>query len=298
MTARLPSAMILAAGFGTRLRPLTDERPKPLCPIGDRPQIDHVIARLARAGVSRVVVNVHHLADAYDEAWRAAQPVEVSVVRETGEILGTAGGLANAAAELGAGDCVVYNGDIVAEVDVAAIVERHRASGAEATLVVKASPGGRVGVDAGDRITRLRDARGRGAEAWSADYLGIAVLSPTIRARLPAAGCLVGDVLIPVMQEGIAVAAFPFEGDYADTGTLDEYLGANLAWLAGRRSFVGQGAFVAPSVELDGVVVGAGARVEGSGRVESCVVWPGATARAPLARAIVTPRGVTPVSRG
>ncbi len=307
MTAALPPAMVLAAGFGTRLRPLTDERPKPLCPIGDRPQIDHVILRLAAAGVPRVVVNVFHLAEAYDDAWRGAQPIPVSVVRETGTILGTAGGVANAAGAIGDGECLVYNGDILSGVDVAAVVAEHRLSGAAATLVVKRSPGGRVGVGPDGHITRLRDVR-HGVESWGAEYLGIAVLGAAIRARLPREGCLVGDVLIPAMREGVALGVFAFEGGYADTGSLDEYLEANLAWLGERTSWVGEGAQVAPGVELDRVVVGAGARVEGSGRLERCVVWPNATARAPLARAIVTSRtvvsvppalgGVTPASHG
>lgn len=294
MSAGIPPAMVLAAGFGTRLRPLTGERPKPLCMLGDRPQIDHAIELLARAGAPRVVVNVHHLADAFDDAWRASQPVEIAIVREP-HILGTAGGIANAGALLGDDDVVIWNADMLADVDVQALVSAHRESGASATLVVAPSAGGRVGVSAAGRVTRLRDAR-FGEEASSADYLGIAVLGAAMRARLPAEGCLVGDVLIPVLGEGAVVQARSYEGSYRDTGSLEDYLEANLAWLGDRASWIGAGATVAEGVELRGAIVGAGARVEGSGALEACVVWPGATARAPLARAIVTSRAVVPVS--
>jgi hypothetical protein len=80
-----------------------------------------------------------------------------------------------------------------------------------------------------------------------------------------------------------------------DIGTPRAYLEANLRWLAGRRQWCGDGALVGPAVALDGAVVGEGARVLGAGRVEQCVVWPGAEAQAPLRGAIVAPEGVVRV---
>src|SRR5277367_6976775 len=105
--------MILAAGRGTRLRPLTDELPKPLLPVGDRPAMAHVAARLAAAGIREAVLNTHHLAAEFTPERLAALPLALRVIHEP-EILGTAGGLANAAALLGDGDVVVWNGDILA----------------------------------------------------------------------------------------------------------------------------------------------------------------------------------------
>ncbi len=72
-------AMILAAGLGTRLRPLTDELPKPLVPVGDRPALAHVAARLAAAGIREAVINVHHLAAAFTPAILAAMPLVLRV---------------------------------------------------------------------------------------------------------------------------------------------------------------------------------------------------------------------------
>src|SRR5262249_9883692 len=97
---RMTAALVLSAGFGTRLRPLTDELPKPLMPVGDRPMLAHVVEALARGGVSDVVVNTHHRAEDF------ASPIArfglgLQVIHEP-EILGTAGGLANAAGALGA----------------------------------------------------------------------------------------------------------------------------------------------------------------------------------------------------
>src|ERR1700722_5417639 len=102
--------MILAAGLGTRLRPLTDELPKPLLPVGDVPAVAQVAAVLRDAGFREAVINVHHLAAAFPPAILAAMPLVLRVSLEP-EVLGTAGGVANAGALLGDGDVVVWNGD-------------------------------------------------------------------------------------------------------------------------------------------------------------------------------------------
>jgi mannose-1-phosphate guanylyltransferase len=288
--------MILAAGLGTRLLPLTRELPKPLAWLGDRPQIDHAIAALARAGLERVVVNTHHLADKFDETWRRAQPIEVALVHEEA-ILGTAGGVANAAAALGDGDVLVWNADIVADLDVARLLDAHAASGAASTLVVGpqaiAVGQGSLGLDARGDVVRLRAHRGAG-EVRGAEYAGIALISSALRARLPAPGCLVADGWIPLLQAGGKLATHALRASFLDTGTKAEYLEANLAWLADRGASceIAPGALVEPSVELDRVVVAAGARVVGTGALRRVVVWPGATATAPLEDAVVTREGV------
>ncbi len=283
-------AIVLSAGLGTRLRPLTDWVPKPLVWLGDRPQIDHVLAALARAGFERVVVNTHHLADQFDDAWAARQPVAVVRLHEP-SILGTGGGIANARGALGDDDVLVENGDILAEVDYAALAIAHR--GAAATLVVApagAAGQGTVGLDATGAVVRLRGRR-FGLEVRGADYIGVAALSGSFRATLPAAGCLVGDGLLPWLSSGGRVGSFVHDGGFRDTGSLEDYLAANLAWLGARSSFVAEGAIVAEGVVLHRCVVGPGARVRGEGELSDVVVWPGAEARVPLERAVVAPRG-------
>src|SRR2546426_402753 len=106
--------MILAAGLGTRLRPLTDELPKPLVPVGDRPAVAHIADSLTRAGIRDAVINTHHLAEAFSPDRLAALPLRLRVIHEP-TILGTGGGVANAAPWLGAGDVILWNGDILAD---------------------------------------------------------------------------------------------------------------------------------------------------------------------------------------
>src|ERR1700728_2022606 len=129
------AALILAAGLGTRLAPLSSWRAKPLVPIGDRPAIAHIVERVRP--VSRViVVNAYHRADDV-EAY--AKEAGLAVSREEA-LLGTAGGLARAAGLLGGGDVLVWNGDMIGDLDVEALLAAHAghaSRGALATLAVR-----------------------------------------------------------------------------------------------------------------------------------------------------------------
>ena len=93
--------MVLAAGLGTRMRPLTDKMPKPLVEVGGKPLIDHVLDRLAEAGVERAVVNVHHFAEQIERIWPRAQSRKSSISDERGLLLGTGGGVVKALPALG-----------------------------------------------------------------------------------------------------------------------------------------------------------------------------------------------------
>jgi NDP-sugar pyrophosphorylase family protein len=391
---RMAKAMILAAGFGTRLRPLTLELPKPLVWIGDRPAIAMVAERLVAAGVREIVINTHHQAEAFSTDMLARVPGEISVVVEE-EILGTGGGVANAASLLGDGDVVVWNGDILAPLDVRALLAAHergdlsreelsgkakardieargpklhhaaaaaggsrsgrratcsrggrgrvpsppgkslrplsereraiwgrrrpQARSAEdggwgqlsrtgltreprgwgrhgATLVIapRARGEGTVGIGEDGSVVRLRGER-FGEEHAGGDFVGISVVGAELRGALPAPGCLVGDGLLPWLRSGGRVGSFVVELAWEDIGSIDAYLRANARWLAeagrGARTW-GAGRGVDEGVELVGSVVGDGAVVRGQGRLERCVVWPGATATAPLADAVVTTGGL------
>ena len=287
------ATMILCAGLGTRLRPLSDICAKPLVPVGDRPALAHVVQAVLRAGASRVVVNAHHRASDVRDFAEAHAGVSVSDERE---LLGTAGGVHRARTLLGAGDVLVWNGDILLfaspPLDVAGLVASHAPS-TGATLVVRPGPWGtgNVGIDAEGKIVRLRRVTVREGEASGGEFLGIHVLGAALRAKLPERGCLVGDVYIPALHAGAELSAFTTEIPFYDIGTVASYLDANLAWLAARgdTSWIAAGASIASGVDPRGSVIGAGATVTGEGLLDRCVVWPGAHARAPLACAVVTP---------
>lgn len=267
--------MILAAGLGSRLMPLTAHLPKPLVPVGDAPVLEHVLRALRGVARDKVVVNAYHLGDALRAA---CDPARVRVVTEA-TLLGTAGGVRNAAPWLGDADVLVWNGDILApSLPVAELVATHRRDGALATLAVRprGQGEGNVGVDARGRVVRLRNER-FGAEVRGGEFLGIHVVGAGVRARLPESGCLVGDVYLPQLREGGELAAFFTDAPFSDIGSLDAYRSANRAWLAAR----GLESYVHPTAiatgRTHGSVVGAGAVVRAD--VVDCVVWPGTEVR-------------------
>lgn len=113
MGAALEAAMVLAAGLGTRMRPLTEKMPKPLVPVAGKPLIDHVLDRLTGAGVGRAIINVHHLADqlAAHLAPRTAPRVVISDERE--HLLDSGGGVLKALPQLGPGPFLIHNCDSI-----------------------------------------------------------------------------------------------------------------------------------------------------------------------------------------
>lgn len=279
--------MILCAGLGTRLKPLTDELPKPLVPVGHRPLLAHIMQRLLLAGVTRAVLNVHHKPEQFMKAVESL-PLVPQVIHEA-EILGTAGGIAAARPLFGQGPLVLHNGDILTTPPVTELVARD--SGGLCLAVSPRPVGeGSVGLDASGHVVRLRG-RTYGYEARGADYIGIAVLGERCLESLPARGCLIQDWAIPELEAGRPIDALATTAVWTDLGRLEDYVRANLAWLGVRPYAVGPGALVASTVRLDRSIIGADARVTGEGLLSECVIWPGARVEAPLRRAVVTAGG-------
>jgi MurNAc alpha-1-phosphate uridylyltransferase len=107
------AAMVMAAGLGTRMRPYNGQIPKPLVTVGGKALIDHVLDRLAQAGVARAVVNVHHLADQIENHLKGRKTPEIVISDERAQLLGTAGGPVNAMPSLGGGPFFLVNSDTI-----------------------------------------------------------------------------------------------------------------------------------------------------------------------------------------
>jgi mannose-1-phosphate guanylyltransferase len=292
------SVMVLCAGFGTRLRPLTDERPKPLVPFGDRTLLEHVLAGLDAQGLLPVTVNSHHLASVFRTLVADFRGI-LNVVEEP-DIRGTAGGVAGARHALSKGPVLVTNADVLSSVDGRRLLEATPPDGLCLAVAPRPLGTGTVGVGEGGRVVRLRGER-FGEELEGGDYVCTLGIGTVALARLPETGCLIGDVALPLARRGGPLLTLRVDSEPVEPGDSPAaYHAANLAWLARRRSatFVAAGVEVPRSVEVIDAVVGKGAIVEGQGTLERVVVWPGATVRAPLADAIVTTRGVVvPVPR-
>ena len=113
ISERPVTAMVLAAGLGSRMRPLTDTTPKPLVPLAGRPLLDHVLDRLSAAGISKVIVNVHYLADQIEQHVRGRSQPEIIVSDERDALLETGGGVVRARSLLGSAPFIIHNSDSV-----------------------------------------------------------------------------------------------------------------------------------------------------------------------------------------
>ena len=136
-------AMILAAGKGTRLKPLTDTMPKALVPVGGTPLLEKTIHRLIDAGCREIIINVHHFAQQIIDylAAKTFPGIEIKISDETRQLLDTGGGIAEATRRFGEEQpLLIHNVDIVSTIDLRALYNQHLASGADATLAVSERP--------------------------------------------------------------------------------------------------------------------------------------------------------------
>lgn len=242
MTPKLespPLALILAAGLGTRLSPLTLELPKPLVPVGDRPLLQALLEKVLELGVAEAWVNAHHQADKIISFCNHLE-ARVQVSHEP-KVLGTAGGARQVARRAGVQRMLLVNGDIWGPLP---LPELMAGAGAGLTLAVVnpegedegagcSEPGvGTVGFDREGRVVRLRGEL-FGEESASGDYMGLSQLGPECVESLPEEGCLIGDWALPQLRRGRVgrVRAVAVSGRFIDIGSPSAYLEANRAWL-------------------------------------------------------------------
>lgn len=228
-------AMLLAAGEGTRLRPLTALRPKPLVPLLNRPMIHHALDALRAAGVTEVIANAWYLAEALVGRLGAGPPegprLQWSVEPE---LLGTGGGLRHAAAFFdGCDDFLLFNGDVLLLADLSAAVEAHRASGAAATLIVTRRPDlpkalHKVAWDPGTgRVVEVDGVPALHGPGFARGiYTGVLVGSPALIEALPPSGaaCLKEDGMWPLLRSGAALHACESSAYWSDIGSPESYL--------------------------------------------------------------------------
>ncbi len=312
--------MILAAGFGTRLGALSDERPKPLLPVADVALIRYAIALLVGHGVRDVVINLHHRGELIVDELGDGASLGASIVysREEGSILGTGGGIRRALPLLGAETFLVVNGKILIDLDLGALLAQHRASGAAATLVVRGDAEARRwgAIDAPEDGGPIRGLLGDGAFMFT----GIHAIEPSLVARFDDDGaerCIVRQGYVPWLAEGVPLGAFVQRGYFMEHSTPERYLQGNINVLRGVAQLahppgvvvgvdataqVDATACVVPPVRIGpgarieagatigpDAVVGANATVAAGVTVERSVVWPGARVTADARGEIVTP---------
>ncbi len=234
-------AMILTAGKGTRLAPLTDDCPKPLFPVGDRPIVTYLFELLKQYGVKEIVLNVHHLGDQIRETLGDGSRFSVHLSYSTEEeLLGTGGGVRKAASFWGNEDVLVINGDNLLEINIGKLILYHQASDAVATMALKPlgthSDYTPIYLDQDSNVDAIGGKK-RATPGYS--FIGAQVLSPAFLEYLPAAGpsCLIKDgyeKIIGSRKKDQRISGFITTGYWREISTFPGYWGTNLDFLRGR----------------------------------------------------------------
>ena len=319
-------ALVLAAGLGTRLRPLTFHLGKPLLPVGrilpgpagsaaPTTVAGNTLEVLARAGCDAIALNLHHLADQIPAHFGSEQFGVPLHYRFEPEILGTLGPLAALRTFLEKDDdFLLVNGDSLCLWPLAEMLAHHRERGADATLLVLGSEpdaklGGGLGLDENGEIVQLRQLPARRAPARRVDFAGCHVISGELLREVPAGpGDIVEGLYQKILARGGRLESFPLTAPWHDLGDPRRYLAAiadpalgrgnsisSLAQLGPRvrleRSVVAREAQLGIAAELRFSVLCAGAKVGDGARLDQVIVAPGAevAAGAELSQVIVLP---------
>ena len=293
MTATIGTAFVLGAGLGTRLRPLTDDRPKPLVPIVHKPLITFAFDHLHAFGVRKFVVNTHHRPEAYgallgEKGGQAEYRGCEVAFRHEPQLLDTGGGIGNIRDLVGDAPFLVHNGDVLADLPLARLVEAHLASGNVATLSLRSFGGPcQVQFDAArGMVTDIRGAIG-GKTDPAFLFTGLYVLSPEIFAHMPADRIFsIIPVFLEMIRRGVGVGGVVLDdGLWFDLGTRASYLEAhdlflrkkhNLSYLLDRPwpVAIDPSATIGSGVTFEGAVaVGPGVEIGEGAHLTNCVVW-------------------------
>lgn len=288
-------AFVLGAGLGTRLRPLTERRPKPLIPVWHRPLITRAFDHLLGAGVEELIVNTHWHPEAYDNAFPGrtwhGRPL---TLRHEPVLLETAGGLANIADLLPADRSFwVYNGDILATLNLQPALEHHLASDDLATLILRSSGAEKVVAfdPAGRRVLDLRNLLGTGIEPTH-QFTGLYLCRPGFLdfltpGKIESTRTTFLDIIRRTGRVGGVICD---DGRWLDLGDRASYLEAHRQLAPAQPDPVPAGvtcrgtcaiaptAIVEPGAELDDCILWPGSRVTSDARLTRCIVRDGQTA--------------------
>jgi NDP-sugar pyrophosphorylase family protein len=292
----MPPALVLTAGLGTRLRPLTLVRAKPAVPIAGEPLVRHIIRWLRGAGISDLVLNLHHLPETITSVVGDGSDLDVRVRYswEQPTVLGSAGGprralpvIGQRAGQRGGGTFLIVNGDTLTDVDLPALIAAHEASDALVTmaLVPNDQPqkyGGAV-LDAESRVTGFvragtRLGAARFGAAASYHFVGVQVAEAAAFDALPddRPSNSVGDVYDRLIaQQPGSIRGFVTHAAFWDVGTVADYWNSSAA-LGGSIGARGRNTRVAPSARIESSILWDDVEVGEHAVLEACIVTDGA----------------------
>jgi mannose-1-phosphate guanylyltransferase len=284
--AAIKQAFVLGAGLGTRLRPLTDELPKPLVPIFQKPLMTFAFDHLIDIGIDKFFINTHRL----PEIFRSAFPenrysgIDLTLVNEP-VLLETGGGIKNIEAQLGSEPFITYSGDVLTDVPLRPLIDEHFKRGNDVTLALRQTD---LGSAIAFRDGRVVDISNRFGVRGQFDFANIAVWSSTVFERIPP-GTKIS--FIPILGDWISqggkIGGVVLEtGEWFNLGSRAEYFDVHRTILGGWRPAYVKGsdwmarihptAIVDPTATIRGCsVVGQDCRVGAGAVLEDTILWPG-----------------------
>lgn len=242
-------AMVFAAGYGERLRPLTEKLPKALVPVAGRPVIEYPLLLLRHYGIREIIINVHHLGAKIQDYLRDGKKLGLKITySEEKELLDTGGGLLQARPFFTDGTFVVINSDVIIDLSLAELLEQHRKYGGIATLVLRQDPQadlyGAIETSRDLRIQRFlgyQAPQGESVEALTKFmFTGVQILEPKIFHYMEAAPAAspakfgITKVTYPkILTHGERLYGFPYQGYWQDLGTPERIKEAEKKMAAG-----------------------------------------------------------------
>ncbi len=260
--------VLMAGGEGSRLRPLTSRRPKPLAPVAGKPVMEHIIALLRRHGITEIVATLHYLADEVESYFDNGADFGVTmeyVVEDTP--LGTAGAVKMADKLLAGETFLVISGDALTDIDLTALIEHHKREQNDVTIALQRVTNplefGVVVTDENGRITRFLEKPSWGEVFSDTINTGIYVLEPGILERMIRGRNydFSKDLFPDMLRDGAKLGGYIIDAYWTDIGNLEQYQQANYDALEGKVHLDSLGTEIAP-----GVLAGEDCRIDPSAR--------------------------------
>jgi NDP-sugar pyrophosphorylase family protein len=284
----ITQAFVLAAGLGTRLRPLTEDLPKPLIPIFQKPLITFALDHLIDVGVGRFVINTHKRAELFGNFFHdnEYEGRSVTLVHER-DLLETGGGIKNAERYLGDGAFLTYSGDILTDINLQALIDEHFRCGNDVTLALRKT---NLASDVALRDHGVVDIANHYGTPGNLDFANVAVWNPRIFQQIPPQQKI---SFIPIVADWIGKGGkigglVMNDGKWFNIGSRAQYLDVHRAisrghWapryikLGGWPERVAKSAIVDSSAQVRGCsAVGENCQVGAEAVLEDTILWPGA----------------------
>lgn len=280
-------AVIMAGGEGTRLRPLTSQRPKPMVPIVNQPVMEHILGLVKHHGIDEVVATLAFMPQVIEDYFGSGEEWGMSLRYAMEDVpLGTAGSVKNAQDLIGDDSFVVISGDALTDIDLSAVIEFHKSKGGPVTIALKSVPDpldfGVVITDEQGRVERFLEKPTWGQVFSDTINTGIYVMDPVVFDHIPTDRPFdFSSELFPLLMEsGFELYGCPVDGYWCDVGGVDSYMQVHRDILDGKAMvftpgvsardglWVGEGSQVDPTAHIGtGVVIGRNVTIRAGARI-------------------------------